>query len=75
LQRPGNEIEKLLDKIEANKEKEYVVLMVRPRSVKFFRLIRTMIGKRPISTGKDIVDEDFEVKWNEAEKLLGVKTD
>jgi hypothetical protein len=72
LQQPDNPVEKLLDKIEANKDKQYVVLMVRPHSVKNFRTVRNMIGKRPIDIGKDVVDAKFQVKWDEAKKALGV---
>jgi hypothetical protein len=62
LQQPTNAVVALLERVETNKHKEYVVLLARPGSVKFFRFVRTQIGKRPIDIGKEVVDADFQVK-------------
>ena len=75
LQRPGNAVELLLDKIQAHKEDQYIVVMVRPKSVKLFRAVRNMLGKRPIDVGYDAVDEDFKVNWDAARKALAVAED
>lgn len=75
LQRPGNPVEKLLDKVQGNREEEYIVVMARPKSVKLYRSVRGLIGKRPIDVGYDAVDADFEVNWDEARKALSVKED
>jgi hypothetical protein len=72
LQRPDNAVEKLLDKVQAHKDDEYIVVMVRPESVKFYRAVRNLIGKRPIDVGYDVVDADFKVNWDAARKALGV---
>jgi hypothetical protein len=72
LQRPGNAVEQLLEKVQENTAKEYVVVMVRPQSVKYYRTVRNLIGKRPIDVGYDAVDADFKVDWDEARKALSV---
>src|SRR5579871_2645144 len=45
LQRPDNALNQFLDKVEKNKKDEYIVVMVRPRSVKFYRTVRNLITK------------------------------
>lgn len=72
LQRPGNELEKMLDKIQQNSDKEYVIVMVRPKSIRFYRTVRSLLAKRPIDIGYDVIDADFKVNWSEAVKALGV---
>ena len=44
----------------------------RPKSVKFYRTVRSLLSKRPIDVGYDVVDPDFKVEWDEANKALGV---
>jgi len=75
LQRTDNAVERLLDKVQQHKEEEYVVLMARPKSVKFFRTVRKLIEKRPIDVGYDAIDADFHVDWNAAEKALAISED
>ncbi len=71
LQRPNNPLEMMLDRIQERTDKEYVIVMVRPQSVKFYRQVRNMIGKRAIDVGYDVVDKDFVVDWEAAVKSLG----
>jgi hypothetical protein len=40
--------------------------------VKFYRTIRSLLNKRPIDVGYDVVDSDFKVDWDEANKALAV---
>jgi hypothetical protein len=75
LQQSGNPVDKLLDKVQAHRDDEYVVVLVRPGSVKLYRTVRNLIGKRPIEVGYDAIDADFKVDWNEAEKGLAISTD
>lgn len=75
VQRPDNAVEVLLDKIQKNATNEYVVVLVRPKSVKLYRTVRKMIQKHPIDVGLDAVDMDFNVAWDEARKGLGVALD
>ena len=76
LQRPDNPVNQLLDKVQRHKDEEYVVVMVRPQSVKFYRTVRNLISKNyTIDVGYDVIDADFKVDWNEAEKGLAISTD
>ncbi len=72
LQRPGNPVDTLLDKVQVNTSNEYVIVMVRPQSVKLYRFVRNKLKDRPIDVGYDVVDADFKVNWNEAIKALNV---
>jgi len=73
LQRPDNALVLMLDKIQANSAKEYVIVMVRPQSVKFYRSVRKMVGQRPIDVGYDAIDADFNVDWDAAVRALGME--
>jgi|GEM_PF-1924029 len=68
LQSSDNEVTKLLDRIERNTGEEYLVVMVRPGSVKFYRQVRNLAARRCIDVGYDVVDADFIVDWDEAGK-------
>lgn len=75
LQRPGNVVDQIMDRIQENRDKEYIIIMARPKSVKIYRAIRKMLGQRPIDIGYDAVDADFAVNWDEANKALAVAVD
>ena len=73
LQRPNNAVEKLFDKLQANSSNEYVVVLARPQSVKFYRLIRRKLGQRAgLDVGADGVDAKYKVDWDEATQALSV---
>lgn len=76
LQKPGNPVEELLSRVQANKDEEYVIVLVRPQSVRLYRAIRKLIEKRPgVDVGYDAMDADFEVNWDEAKKALAIRED
>ena len=60
LQRPDNAVEGLLDKIETNRSKECVVLLVQPDSICCFKLMRRILSVHNIEVSDDIVGIDFE---------------
>jgi len=68
----GNPFERLLDHVAANSAREYVVLLVRPNSARFYREARNMISQRDIDVGYDAVEEDYVIKWDEQVELLGI---
>jgi hypothetical protein len=75
LQRPDNDLERMLDRVQQHKEEAYVVVLARPQSVKFYRTVRKLIEKRPLDVGYDAIDANFKVDWNAAEKALAVSED
>jgi hypothetical protein len=72
MQRPGNPLQQMLDRILNVADKEYVIVMVRPGSAKLYRAVRNEIGKRRIDVGYDAIPADFKVDWNAAKKALGI---
>ena len=72
LGEPGNPFERLLDRVAANSAKEYVILLVRPDSARFYREARRMITERDIDVGYDAVDADYVINWEEQKKILGI---
>ncbi len=71
LQRPNNAVEQMLQNL--NTSNEYVVIMARPQSVKYFRAVRKMVKDHPkIDVGFDAVNADFKVNWDDARKALSV---
>ena len=72
LQQPDNNVEKMLDEVEKNTVKEYVVVLARPDSVKVFRAIRKMIGEHKIDVGYDVLRADYKVDWDKAKQALAV---
>jgi hypothetical protein len=72
LQQPDNDVEKMLDAVEKNAVKEYVVVLARPDSVKVFRAIRKMIGEHKIDVGYDVLRADYKVDWDKAKQALAV---
>lgn len=71
LQRPNNPLTKMLDKIQLAASNEYVIVMVRPESVKFYRAVRKIVGERAIDIGYDVIDADFDVDWEGQLKAMG----
>lgn len=74
LQQPGNAFEQFLNKVQENTANEYIIVMVRPGSVKTYRMVRNAIGRRPIDVGYDAVEADFKVNWDEAIQALNVES-
>ena len=70
LIQPGNEVEQTLNRVRAKANEEYIILLVRPRSLPVYRYVRREVTRRQILTGFDIVDSDVVLDWKvEAKKL------
>ncbi len=70
---PSNALERMVNRIDGNSSNEYIVLLVRPQSVDFYRRVRNLISKKNIEVGYDAVDPDFVVNWAEQAKILGIQ--
>lgn len=66
----GNDFEKFLDEIEPNKERRYVVLLLRPGSAVFQRKLRQVIRERGIDVGFEPweTDRPIELEAREGEE-------
>ena len=58
LRTPGNAVETLLDRIQQNKNAEYVAVIARPKSAKVFRTLRNLLASRPIGVDYDALETD-----------------
>lgn len=70
LIQPGNEVEKVLTRVQAQSDTEYVIMLVRPYSLPVYRYVRKEVLRRGILTGFDVVNADASLDWQaEAKKL------
>ena len=66
LELAENPFEQLLDTISRNKEKEYVILIVRPGSSKLTRRLRAAIADRNIDVGWEFFENDRRINYIKA---------
>ena len=70
LIQPGNEVEKVLTRVQAQSDTEYIIMLVRPYSLPVYRYVRREVLRRGILTGFDVVNADVKLDWRaEAKKL------
>lgn len=58
LEEKGNAFEKFLDRVEENKDRQYVVLLVRENAAALARRLKQTIRDRKIDTGMDLLYKD-----------------
>lgn len=70
LIQPGNEVEKVINRIQAHSDTEYIIMLVRPHSLPVYRYVRREVMRRNILTGFDVIDANVILDWKaEAKKL------
>lgn len=74
LRKPDNEIDRLLDKIQKNKEEEYVVLLARPGAQPVYRHLKKELIRRDIIAGADILEANAHLDWREEMRQLRIHT-
>lgn len=72
MSQSGNAVSVLLDRIEANRQAEYIILLVRPDSLPVYRHLRREIARRKISLGTDVLDAHAVLSWRERLKELNI---
>jgi outer membrane lipoprotein-sorting protein len=72
LNQPNNELEQLLNDIEAHRANQYVVVLARPGSVKIFRTVRNKIAKRQIEVVYEFVEAELKINGNGAMQALNI---
>jgi hypothetical protein len=75
LQKPRNALVDLLDRVQKNRDEQYVIVMVRPGSVKFYRHVRKLTSLRPIDVGYDVIDQDFVPDYDAQARAIGLPTE
>ena len=68
----GNQIEELLNRIEANRNEEYIILLARPDSLPVYRYLRKELSRRQITVGADVLDADAKLSWRERLRELNI---
>ncbi|MCO6399637.1 MAG: hypothetical protein J5I99_00220 [Verrucomicrobia bacterium] len=68
----GNPIDRLLARIQANADKEYVVLLARPGSFAVFRHLRKELIRRGIVAGSDVLPSNAVLDWKKEIKELNI---
>lgn len=64
LQRPDNRFEQLLRRMEQRRDREYLLLLVRPGSAHLFRRLRAAIRDRHLDLGTELYEEGRPVEIN-----------
>lgn len=62
LNKPNSKLLQFIDKIKANKNKEYVIVAVRPKGIDVFQKVRELIEKEEIDIGYEPIEEDWTLK-------------
>jgi hypothetical protein len=75
LIQPGNDVERVLTRVQAQPDKEYVIMLVRPGSLPVYRYLRKELIRRRITTGFDVVDSETELDWEGEMKMLNIKVE
>lgn len=73
LRQPGNAVDRLLARVEANSEKEYIVLLARPGSLPVYRHLRKELIRRGIVAGADVIDANAVLDWRAEMKELNIR--
>ena len=69
----GNPIDRLLARIQANADKEYVILLARPGSLPIYRHLRKELIRRKIVAGSDVLASDAVLDWRKEMKELNIQ--
>lgn len=69
---PDNSVVHTLDQLRQNATSEYAVLLVRPRSLMVYRMMRKMIAARNLDVGYDAIDADLKIDWRKEAKDLNI---
>ena len=72
LRKPGNPVDRLLARVQANLDKEYIVLMARPGSLPVYRYFRKELIRRSITAGADVLDAEAVLDWRKEMQELNI---
>lgn len=72
LTQAGNAIDRLLARVQANADTQYVVLLARPGSLPIYRHLRKELLRRGITAGADVLDANAELDWRKEMRELNI---
>lgn len=64
LERPGNALETMLERVHAVRDEEYIILLVRPRAAEVYRRVARAIQDRNIDLGVELFEAGREVNYD-----------
>lgn len=74
LERPGNALERFLERLRENREEEYVILLVRPHAGEVYRRLSRAVRDRGIDLGTELFEAgravDYEARHAAATRAL-----
>lgn len=73
LRDPGNPVDRLLARVQANTEKEYIILLARPGSLPVYRYLRKELIRRGIAAGSDVVEANAVLDWKKEMQELNIR--
>lgn len=72
IREPGNAIDRLFARVQANAEAEYIVLLARPGSLPIYRHLKKELIRRGIVGGADVIDANAVLDWRAEMKELNI---
>jgi hypothetical protein len=69
---PDNAFSQLLSDVEGNATNQYVIMIVRPNSLPFYRYVRKALSRRQIDMGYDVLESDIKLDWKASAKSQGI---
>jgi hypothetical protein len=70
IDRPDSALSRLLDEVEKNRDRQYLIVTMRPQGIEVFKRVREAIERRGIDIGYEPLDEGWRLKIeDEIERL------
>lgn len=67
LTKRASPLMQLIDEVEANRDQQYVIVIVRPKGIEVFYQVRDVIEERDIDIGYEPIDEGLQLKLQSEE--------
>lgn len=65
LQKPDSPLQKLIAQVKANRDREYLIVALRPNAIDVFNQVRAMVEQEEIDIGYEPIDATWTLKTQE----------
>jgi hypothetical protein len=62
LEKPGSALSELITQVKANRDREYIIVVLRPKGIEVFQQVRSLIEKEEIDIGYEPIEEGWNLK-------------
>lgn len=69
---PTNLLVQTVDRVTANASNEYIIVLVRPGSVRTYRFLRKMLTGRQLDVGYDVFDSGVQIDYKKSAAQSGI---